>query len=84
MLKRWLLALGLLAGAAGLAEAATVAVATGNVNLRAGPSTAYPVVTVVPAGARIVPTAELAPAAPAAVIAPAAAKPVATAAPTEG
>lgn len=54
MLKRWLLALGLLAGAAGLAEAATVAVATGNVNLRAGPSTAYPVVTVVPAGARIV------------------------------
>ena len=29
--------------------------ATGNVNLRAGPSTAYPVVTVVPVGARIEP-----------------------------
>ena len=30
-----------------------VAVATGNVNLRAGPSTGYPVIVVVPAGARI-------------------------------
>lgn len=38
----------------------------------------------IPAGARVVPTAELAPAAPAAVIAPAAAEPVATATPTKG
>lgn len=36
------------------ASAATQAVATADVNLRAGPSTAYPVVTVVPHGARIV------------------------------
>lgn len=43
----------LLAAGASVASAATVAVATGNVNLRAGPSTTYPVVTVVPAGARI-------------------------------
>lgn len=54
MLKKLLLALAILAGASSIAAAATVAVATGNVNLRAGPSTGYPVVTVVPAGARIV------------------------------
>ncbi len=54
MLKKLLLALAILAGASTVAAAATVAVATGNVNLRAGPSTAYPVVTVVPVGARIV------------------------------
>lgn len=54
MLKRLLLALAVLAGASTVAAAATVAVATGNVNLRAGPSTAYPVVIVVPVGARIV------------------------------
>lgn len=53
MLKKSLFALGILAGASSVAAAATVAVATGNVNLRAGPSTAYPVVTVVPVGARI-------------------------------
>ena len=35
------------------AFAATAAVATGNVNLRAGPATAYPVVTTLHAGARI-------------------------------
>ncbi|RVP09919.1 hypothetical protein CN085_27630 [Sinorhizobium meliloti] len=53
MLKQLLLALALLAGASSVAIAATVAVATGNVNLRAGPSTGYPVVTVVPVGGRI-------------------------------
>lgn len=35
------------------AAAATAAVATGTVNLRAGPGTGYPVVTVIPAGAAI-------------------------------
>lgn len=49
----------LLAGLAGVsapsqASASTVAVATANVNLRAGPATSYPVVTVVPQGAQIV------------------------------
>ncbi|WP_084539740.1 SH3 domain-containing protein [Azorhizobium doebereinerae] len=39
---------------AGAAAAATGAVAVSNVNLRAGPSTAYPAVTVVPAAAPIV------------------------------
>ncbi|MCO5965067.1 hypothetical protein [Sinorhizobium meliloti] len=53
MLKQLLLALPLLAGGSSVATAATVAVATGNVNLRAGPSTGYPVVTVVPVGGRI-------------------------------
>lgn len=53
MLRKLLLALAFLAGASSMAAAATVAVATGSVNLRAGPSTAYPVVTVVPAGAGI-------------------------------
>lgn len=53
MLRKLLLALAILAGASSVAAAATVAVATGNVNLRAGPSTAYPVVVVVPVGARI-------------------------------
>lgn len=54
--QRWRMALAtlaILATCASTASAATVAIATGNVNLRAGPSTAYPVVTVVPAGARI-------------------------------
>lgn len=36
------------------AHAATSAFATSNVNLRAGPSTSYPTVTVVPAGASVV------------------------------
>lgn len=36
------------------ASAATVAVSTASVNLRAGPATSYPVVTVVPAGTSIV------------------------------
>jgi len=48
-----LTAFALLVATASFASAATVAIATGNVNLRAGPSTAYPVVTVVPVGARI-------------------------------
>ncbi|SON57481.1 hypothetical protein HDIA_3940 [Hartmannibacter diazotrophicus] len=60
MFKRLVLALALLATApvylasASTASAATPAVATANVNLRAGPSTAYPVVTVVPARAHVV------------------------------
>ncbi|WP_117193892.1 SH3 domain-containing protein [Rhizobium terrae] len=53
MIKKLLLAFAILAGMTSAAAAATAAIATGNVNLRAGPSTAYPVVTVVPAGARI-------------------------------
>lgn len=54
--QRWRMVFAVVAflvAGASAASAATVAVATGNVNLRAGPSTAYPVVTVVPAGARI-------------------------------
>lgn len=55
MFKPLLVALAILAGTISTgASAATGAVATGNVNLRAGPSTAYPVVTTVPAGAGIV------------------------------
>ncbi|OYX11121.1 MAG: hypothetical protein B7Z15_12405 [Rhizobiales bacterium 32-66-8] len=42
-----------LALAASAASAATTSVAVTNVNLRAGPSTVYPAVTVVPAGAAI-------------------------------
>ncbi|MEQ1408263.1 SH3 domain-containing protein [Neorhizobium sp. Rsf11] len=53
MFRKLLFALAMLAGMSSVAAAATAAVATGNVNLRAGPSTAYPVVTVVPVGARI-------------------------------
>lgn len=48
-----LLALALAVAASSAAEAATGAVALGSVNMRAGPSTAYPVVTVVPSGAQI-------------------------------
>lgn len=40
--------------AAGPARAQTTAYATADVNLRAGPSTAYPVITVIPAGAGLV------------------------------
>lgn len=54
MLKRLLMILVVLTGGASAASAATVSVATANVNLRAGPSTSYPVVTVVPAGSRVV------------------------------
>ncbi|MEH2698636.1 MULTISPECIES: SH3 domain-containing protein [Rhizobium] len=54
MIKRLFIAIALVISMASMAAAATVAVATGNVNLRAGPSTAYPVVAVVPVGARIV------------------------------
>ncbi|MCS0494056.1 SH3 domain-containing protein [Ancylobacter sp. MQZ15Z-1] len=57
MLKKLFVAAALIAGAtlAGTASgnAATAAVSTANVNLRAGPSTAYPAVTVVPAGTPI-------------------------------
>lgn len=38
----------------GPASAATPSIATANVNLRAGPSTAYPAILVVPKGARVV------------------------------
>lgn len=54
MLKRFLLALAILTAVASTASAATVAVSTADVNLRAGPSTSYPVVVVVPQGASIV------------------------------
>ncbi|MBX4859338.1 SH3 domain-containing protein [Rhizobium sophorae] len=54
MIKRLWVAIALVISMASMAAAATVAVATGNVNLRAGPSTGYPVVVVVPVGARIV------------------------------
>ncbi|RAI04071.1 hypothetical protein DLJ53_06345 [Acuticoccus sediminis] len=51
----WLFALLVsLATISGPASAATPSVATGNVNMRAGPSTGYPVITVVPVGASIV------------------------------
>ncbi|MEL6622228.1 MAG: SH3 domain-containing protein, partial [Pseudomonadota bacterium] len=46
--------LACIATASTAASAATPAVATTNVNLRAGPSTHFPVVKVVPAGARLV------------------------------
>ena len=49
-----LLALAVASMAPSTARAATPSVATSNVNLRAGPATSYPVVTVVPAGAQIV------------------------------
>ncbi len=52
-MKRLGLALMMLLALPAMAGAATMMVATGNVNLRAGPSTAYPVVTVVPAGAQV-------------------------------
>lgn len=54
MSRRILLAMAMLAATAPAAAAATAAVATANVNLRAGPSTGYPVITVLPTGARIV------------------------------
>lgn len=58
ILRKFLVVLAAVAGLAavapvGAARAEAVAVATGNVNLRAGPSTGYPVITVVPVGARI-------------------------------
>ncbi len=52
MIKRLCIAIVMVFAMASMAAAATVAVATGNVNLRAGPSTGYPVVVVVPVGAR--------------------------------
>lgn len=55
MMRKILMSMVMLLGMSAIpAAAATTAVATANVNLRAGPSTSYPVVTVVPAGARIV------------------------------
>ena len=54
MLKGILTSLAVLVAGTTAALATTVAVSTANVNLRAGPETSYPVVTVVPQGARIV------------------------------
>lgn len=54
MIKRLWIAIAMTFAMASTAAAATVAVATGNVNLRAGPSTQYPAITVVPVGASIV------------------------------
>lgn len=54
MLKRLLMIMAVLTAGVSAASAATVSVSTANVNLRAGPSTSYPVVTVVPAGSRVV------------------------------
>lgn len=54
MLKRIVLVLAVLMAGITAASASTVAVSRANVNLRAGPATSYPVVTVVPQGARIV------------------------------
>lgn len=46
-------AFGLSAILSGYADAATASVVTANVNLRAGPSTSYPVVRVLPAGTHV-------------------------------
>ena len=54
MLKKAFVFLALLTAWTTAASASTVAVSTANVNLRAGPATSYPVVTVVPQGTRIV------------------------------
>lgn len=54
MLKRIFLVLAVLLAGITAASASAVAVSRANVNLRAGPATSYPVVTVVPQGARIV------------------------------
>lgn len=53
-MKRLVLALSILFSLTAAAGAATVSVATTNVKLRAGPATAYPAVTVVPAGVQVV------------------------------
>ena len=54
MLKEIFVLLALVMGGATAALASTVAVSTVNVNLRAGPATSYPVVTVLPQGTRII------------------------------
>ncbi|MDN2583908.1 SH3 domain-containing protein [Aquibium sp. ELW1220] len=54
MLKKTIVILALLTAWTTVASASSVAVSTANVNLRAGPAVSYPVVTVVPQGARIV------------------------------
>lgn len=54
MLKKILVLMALMTAGSTAASAASVAVSTANVNLRAGPAANYPVVTVVPHGARIV------------------------------
>ncbi|MEO0544036.1 MAG: SH3 domain-containing protein [Pseudomonadota bacterium] len=54
MLKRLFIVASLLIVGISAASAAAVAVSTANVNLRAGPSTAYPVVITIPAGSNIV------------------------------
>lgn len=54
MVKNFLMAIAVLAAGVSAAAATTVSVSTADVNLRAGPSTSYPVVVVVPEGASIV------------------------------
>lgn len=54
MLKKSGLFLAALFAGITTASASTVAVSTADVNLRAGPATSYPVVTVVPQGAKVV------------------------------
>lgn len=53
MFRKLILAAALIVAGATAGAAATTAIATANVNLRAGPSTSYPAVTVVPAGMTI-------------------------------
>lgn len=54
MLKKLIMILVVLTAGIATASASSVAVSTANVNLRAGPATSYPAVTVVPQGSRIV------------------------------
>jgi len=54
MLNKLIMILVVLTAGISTASASSVAVSTANVNLRAGPATSYPALTVVPQGSRIV------------------------------